>query len=105
MLRGKLQSVSVTGNDRHNQPFLLAHTGNRTQKVICLQTFLLDDLNIHCLQHFLDHRHLLPKLFCHRFTRAFVLRKHLVAESRRMHVKRDRQILRFLLIQYLKHDI
>ena len=56
-------------------------------------------------QDFLDHRHLLPQLLGHRFSRPFVIRKHLMPECGRMHVKRHRQIFRLFFIQDLKHNI
>ena len=105
MFRGKLQGIPVAGDDGDVHPLLLAKVRDRPQKIVRLQAFFLDDLDIHGSQDFLDHRHLLPQFLGHRFSRPFVIRKHLMPERGRMHVKRHRQIFRLFFIQDLKHNI
>ena len=105
MLRGKLQCIPVSGNDGHLHPLFLAGSGNGPQQVVRLQPGLLHDLDLHSLQHFLDHRNLLPQFFRHGLSRPFVVRVHLMPKGWRVDVKGDRQIFRFFLVQDLEQDI
>ena len=105
VFRGDLQKVPVSGQERDFHSFCFPAPCQRSENVVRFKTCLFADLDSHGLQHFFDQRDLLPKLFGHRFAGALVLLVHLVAESRRVHIKCHRQIIRLLLVENFKKNV
>ena len=103
--RSKLQQITVTGNNTDIHALYFCHTCNRSKQIICLIPRHFHDFDAHGLQNFLHDRHLLPQFLSHRFSRSFIGVKHLMAERRLASVKSHCQIIRFLLIQNLEHNI
>ena len=105
MVRGKLQKIPVSADDRDFHPRLLAPSGQGAKEIVRLQPGSLNDPDAHSLKDFLHHRHLLAKLLHHGLSRPFIVRVHFMAECGGVYVKCHGQILRLLLVQYLQHDI
>ena len=59
MFRRQLKRIPVSGYYGYIHSLFFAQMGDRTEQVIRLQTFFLDDLDIHRPQYFFDHGHLL----------------------------------------------
>ena len=100
-----LQKVTVAGDQRDFHAKRLRLFRERPENIIRLKPRLLDNPDSHGFQNFLDERDLTAQLLRHRMSRTFVLRVHLMTESRRMHIESDGQIVRFLLIKDFEHDI
>ena len=100
-----LKKIPVSGDKSDLHAACLRLLRNRPENIICLQPGPLADGNPHGLQHLLHQRDLLPQLIRHGMPRSFIICKSLMTEGRRMNIKRNRQILRLLLIQNLKQNL
>ena len=105
LIRGKLKKIPVSGDKSDLHAARLRLLRNRPENIIRLQTCPLADGNSHGLQHLLHQRDLLPQLIRHGMPRSFIICKSLMTEGRCMNIKRNRQILRLLLIQNLKQNL
>ena len=100
-----LKKIPISGDKSDLHAACLCLLRNRPENIICLQPGPLADGNPHGLQHLLHQRDLLPQLIRHGMPRSFIICKSLMTEGRRMNIKRNRQILRLLLIQNLKQNL
>ena len=82
-------------------PFL-RQSGKRPQNIVRLKALLLENRDVHGLQHLLQKGHLFAQLLRHALSGSLVAVKGSVAEGRRVQIKRHRQIIGLLLIQKLK---
>ena len=60
MVSGKLKEIPVTGKNHDFHSLCFASSGKRSQKIIRLQSRLLNGSNAHRMKDFLHKRHLLP---------------------------------------------
>ena len=104
-LCGKLKKIPVSGKDNDLHARLLAASGKCPDQVVRLESCLFNQSDPHRFQNLFDHRNLLPELFRHRLSRAFILLVHLMPECRRMNIKGNRQIFRLFLLEYFKKNI
>ena len=105
LIRGYLQKVSVPGDKGNVHPLFFRSLCQRPQYIVRLQTRLLHRFDAHGMQHILQHRYLLAQLLRHRLSCTFIFLKNLMPESRSLHIKRHRQIIRLLFVQQLEQDI
>ena len=105
VFRGDLQKIAVTRYDGDFHPRLFTSSGECAEDIVRLQSRLFPDLHAHGLQDFFDQGNLLAQFLRHGFSRPFIFLICLMAERRRVYVKRHRQIIRFFLIQDLEQNV
>ena len=102
---GNLQQIPVAGYQGYLQPLRLGFFRQRPQNIVSLQALLLHNNYPHSPEYILHYRHLLSQFLRHGFSGSLVRLVHLMAESRSMHVKCHRKVIRFFFFQKAKHNI
>ena len=94
----KLKQITVTGNNTHFISGFFCSSGKRSQYIIRFISFLCNNRNIHCMQDFFHQGNLFMQFRRHRFSRPFILFKHLMPKCRCFQIKSNQQMrCRFLL--------
>ena len=95
----QLQGVAVAGDQQAPVSRRLTACGQRPENVVCLISRQFQPRDPHCVQQFLQNRHLYRQVLRHRLALGFVKAAGPVAEGRLAPVKGYRQGVRSVFLQ------
>ena len=98
-VRDELEAVLVAGDDLARPAGGLAAPGDRAEQVVRLPPGQLQPPDAHVVKRLLEQRHLHDELLRHGLALGLIERVLLVAERRRVHVKRHAHRLRLLELE------